>query len=33
MIPDLLTKVKWEGDLAEMREDRPRKRGRRKTAA
>jgi Arc/MetJ family transcription regulator len=33
MIPDLLTKVKWEGDLAEMRDDRPRKRVRRKPAA
>jgi Arc/MetJ family transcription regulator len=25
-LPDLLRKVTWEGDLSEMREDRPRKR-------
>ena len=24
-LPDLLSKVSWEGDLAEMREDKPRR--------
>ena len=29
-LPELAGKVKWEGDLSEMREDRPRRRPRRK---
>ena len=33
MIPDLLGKVKWVGNLSEMREDRPRRRPRRKRTA
>jgi Arc/MetJ family transcription regulator len=32
-IPELIDKVHWDGDLSEMREDRPRKRPKRKRAA
>ena len=33
MLPDLLGKVTWVGDLSAMREDKPRKRSKRKKPA
>jgi len=32
-LPDLINKVHWEGDLSEMRGDRPKRRTRRKRTA